>query len=365
MKTVLFAGGGTGGHLMPALAIAQAMVEQDPSIRPFFVGAVRGVEAKVLPARPWAHELLPLEPIYRRQWWRNLSLPLRLWRSVRQAGRILTREAPVLAVGTGGYVAGPVLWAAVRRGVPTVLQEQNALPGVTTRQLASHARQIHLGFPEAEKLLHPGPRTLVRFSGNPIQPPPAVRPERAAAKARLGFRDAPLVLVVGGSQGALGINRAVGDALTGDAGLGRNVQLLWQTGDATHDQFASLRRDGVVRVEAFLDPIADAYAAADLVVARAGAMTMAELAAWGLPSILVPLPTAAADHQLANAQAAAQAGAAVLIEQRELTGGRLAGEVGRLLADPAGLARLRAAMLERGRPQAASEIARDVLGLVG
>ena len=364
MKTVLFAGGGTGGHLMPALAIAQAMVDQDPSVRPYFVGAVRGVEAGVLPARPWAHELLPLEPIYRRQWWRNLALPLRLWRTVAQAGRILEREAPVLAVGTGGYVAGPVLWAAQRRGVPTVLQEQNAYPGVVTRRLASRARQIHLGFPEAERLLHAGPRALVRFSGNPIQPPPAVRPDRAAAKARLGFRDAPLVLVVGGSQGALGINRAVAEAIGTTGSLGGGVQLLWQTGSATHDQFASLRRDGVVRVEAFLDPIGDAYAAADLVVARAGAMTMAELAAWGLPVILVPLPTAAADHQLANARAAEQAGAAVLIEQRDLTGGRLAEEVRRLLGDSAGLARLRSGMLARARPLAASEIARDALGLV-
>jgi UDP-N-acetylglucosamine--N-acetylmuramyl-(pentapeptide) pyrophosphoryl-undecaprenol N-acetylglucosamine transferase len=364
VKTVLFAGGGTGGHLMPALAIAEAMVKEDPSVRPFFVGAMRGVEATVLPARPWPYVLLPLEPIYRRQWWRNIGLPLRLWRSIRMARHILAREAPVLAVGTGGYVAGPVLLSAARGGVPTVLQEQNAFPGFATRQLASRARQIHLGFPEAAQHLHPGPDTVVRFSGNPIQPPPAVRPDRAAAKARLGFRDAPLLLVVGGSQGALAINRVVGEALAGDRLTGGGLQVLWQTGAGTHDQFVSFRRDGTVRVESFLDPIADAYAAADLVVARAGAMTMAELAAWGLPAILVPLPTAAADHQLANARAAAESGAAVLIEQRDLTPDSLAGSVRSLLGDSARLARLRESILGRGRPQAASDIAREALGLI-
>src|SRR4029077_14462655 len=155
MSVVLFAGGGTGGHLMPALAIAEAMVEADPSIEPFFVGAERGIEARVLPKRPWRHELLPLEPIYRRPGVKNVMLRLTTWRSLPRLREILRKEQPVLAVGTGGYVAGPVLWAAALAGIPRVLPEENAFPGFAPRRLARKARQIHLGFPEARAYLTP------------------------------------------------------------------------------------------------------------------------------------------------------------------------------------------------------------------
>ncbi len=363
MSVVLFAGGGTGGHLMPALAIAEAMVALDGAIRPHFVGSFRGVEAKVLPARPWPYTLLPFEPIYRRHWWRNVRLPLSLYRTFSGIRQLLRREQPVLAVGTGGYVAGPVLWAAMGRGIPGVLQEQNAFPGVTTRRLARRARQIHLGFPEAGSWLDAGPRTRVLFSGNPIVPVPVDRPTRLVAKGALGLDpERPLALVVGGSQGALAVNQVVAKALTSGVWPG-DVQLLWQTGAGTYEQFRHLATPGV-QVAAFLDPVADAYAAADLVIGRAGAMTLAELAAWGIPSILVPLPTAAADHQLTNARAMVEAGAAALIEQHRLSPEGLAEQVRTLLSDPAGMARMGEALLHRARPDAADSIAREVLQLL-
>lgn len=364
MKTVLFAGGGTGGHLMPALAIADAMVRLDPAVRPFFVGSRRGIEANVLPQRPWPYALLPLEPIRRRQWWKNVTLPFALARAVRQVHALVAEHRPLLVVGTGGYAAGPVVWAAGRRGVPGVLQEQNAFPGIATRRLAGHVRQIHLGFPEARAYLRPGARTEVFDSGNPIQPPPTPRADRGAAKAKWGF-DAgqPVVLVVGGSQGALPINAAV-DVALGEGLWPAGAGLLWQSGSATYERFAARSDRHRVVVRSFIDPIADAYAAADLVVGRAGAMTIAELCAWGLPAILVPLPTAAAGHQLTNARALAGAGAAVLLEQSEATACALADRIRILLGNPAGLAELTRAALRRAHPDAADSIAAKALGIL-
>jgi UDP-N-acetylglucosamine--N-acetylmuramyl-(pentapeptide) pyrophosphoryl-undecaprenol N-acetylglucosamine transferase len=318
----------------------------------------------VLPQRRWRHVLLPLEPIYRRQWWKNIGLPVSIFRSLRRLRLVLSRESPALAVGTGGYVSGPALWAAALRGVPTVIQEQNAYPGFATRRLARRARQIHLGFPEARARLRPGPDTEVFDSGNPIQPPPADgRRLTTDGKRGLGFvPDAPLVLVVGGSQGALGINRLVADAI--HAGQWpANVQLLWQTGPASYAEFKEL--SAVSRkLSAFIDPISPAYQAADLVIARAGAITLAEIAAWGLPAILIPLPTAAANHQLQNARTLAGSGAAVLLEQGGLTGPALVRTVTGLLADPAKMADLSQAIRARARPDAARVIAHEALRLV-
>jgi len=364
VKTVFFAGGGTGGHLMPALAIADAMVRLDPAVRPFFIGSLRGIEANVLRERPWPHELLPLEPLHRRQWWRNASLPLSLLHVASRVQALVGEQRPALVVGTGGYAAGPVVWAAVRRGVPGVLQEQNAVPGLATRWLARQVRQIHLGYAEARAYLEPGRGTEVFESGNPIQPPPAPRPDRAAAKARWGFApDKPVVLVVGGSQGALPINSAVDAAL--ERGIWPSgIQLLWQAGGGMIGRFA-LRDDGArVLVRAFIDPISEAYAAADLVAGRAGAMTIAELCAWGLPSILIPLAAAAAGHQLANARALADSGAAVLLEQSSATADSLSATVGGLLADPARLAGLSESASRRAHPDAAETIAARALGIL-
>jgi UDP-N-acetylglucosamine--N-acetylmuramyl-(pentapeptide) pyrophosphoryl-undecaprenol N-acetylglucosamine transferase len=357
LTTVLFAGGGTGGHLMPALVLAEEMVRLDPSIQPFFVGSRRGVEAGVLTQRPWRYVLLPLEPLRRRQWWKNVALPVSFTRSILAIGGILRRERPGLVVGTGGYVSGPVVGAAMALGVPSLIQEQNAYPGLATRWLAGKARQIHLGFPEARKHLRPGPDTKVFVSGNPIQPPPEVLPPKSEAKSRLGFSpESPVVLVMGGSQGALAINQSVRDALVGGY-WPKDANLVWQTGPGTYSAFSGHAVHGRIVVEPFIDPIERAYSAADLVVARAGAMTLAEVAAWGLPSVLIPLPTAAAGHQLANARALEEAGAAVLLEQVSATGEALGQCVSQLLHDPARLAEIGAAARSRSHPNAVREIA--------
>ncbi len=318
---ILIAGGGTGGHLMPALALAEALSRERDDVEPVLVGAARGVEASLLPTRPFRHYLLPAEPIHRRAWWRNFRWPVVLARLLREGARVLDGEQPALAVGTGGYASGPILAQAHRRGIPLALQEQNAYPGIATRWLASRARQIHLGFPEAARHLRPGRETAVHELGNPIEPPPEPRPGREAARAALGVdAEAPAMLVMGGSQGARSINTAVAEALEG--GLLEGVTLLWSTGPATFEAFERFHRPPDHMVRPFWDPIAQAYAAVDLVVGRAGAMTTAELCAWGLPSILVPLSSAAAGHQARNAEALAAAGAAL-----HLTDGPIAASV--------------------------------------
>ena len=362
MKVVI-AGGGTGGHLMPALALAQAMSELDVSVEPVLVGAKRGVEASILPSRPYKHYLLSLQPIYRREWWKNFRWPMLALKTKRECGVVLERERPAVILGTGGYAAGPVLFWALRRGLPVAIQEQNAFPGLTTRWLARRARQVHLGFPEAAEHLRPGLDTALYQFGNPITPPPEPRPEKVAARAALGIpQDRPVVLVTGGSQGARVINETIAELLCSD-GLD-DVVLLWSTGKHGWEAYSHLHEPPGRTLRSFWDPIAEAYAAADVVIGRAGAMTTAELCAWGLPSILIPLPSAAANHQQKNAEAMARAGAAAHITESELTPTRLKAVLEHLLGNDSALGDMKLAASTRGRPDAARNIAKEVLRLV-
>lgn len=361
MTTVLIAGGGTGGHLMPALAIAAALREGHPDWRVVMVGAQRGVEAGLLPRRGLPYVLLPFEPLYRRQWWRNLRWPGLALRLVRQVRALLDRERPALVLGTGGYAAGPVVWLAARRGLPTAMLEQDAHPGLVTRLLAGRVDEIYLGAPEAEARLRPGPRTVVRFTGSPIAPPTPAR--AAAARVRFALPPGrPVLLVTGGSQGSLAINGLVAEWI--GSGGARGVAVLWAAGAATVDRFRRLHDPPAVQVFEFLDPMADAYAVADLVVARAGMMTIAELCAWGLPSVLIPLPTAAADHQRRNAEAMAAAGAARWVEQEGLTAEGLGRVIAELLENTEARRALADRARARGRPGAVAEIASRLAGLV-
>jgi UDP-N-acetylglucosamine--N-acetylmuramyl-(pentapeptide) pyrophosphoryl-undecaprenol N-acetylglucosamine transferase len=354
--TVLIAGGGTGGHLMPALAIAGALRRAHPDWRIVLAGAKRGVEARLLPTREFPYHLLAAEPIYRRQWWKNLRWPLVALRLVREVDRLLDLERPRVVVGTGGYAAGPVVWRAARRGLPTAIQEQNAYPGFATRRLARVTREIWLGVPEARRHLRPGPDTQVVETGSPIVPPdPGLRAEAMRRFALDPGR--PVVLVTGGSQGAQALNEAVAGWIDGGLGGSGEPQVLWATGRGTYEEFRSRHHPPGVQVFDFLDPMAGAYSVADLAISRAGMMTLSELCAWGIPSILVPLPSAAADHQTSNARALSEAGAAILLRQAELTPGRLRELVAGVLLDPARRSRMAVAAQSRGHPDAADRIA--------
>jgi UDP-N-acetylglucosamine--N-acetylmuramyl-(pentapeptide) pyrophosphoryl-undecaprenol N-acetylglucosamine transferase len=360
---VVFAGGGTGGHLYPGIAIARALVRARPSISPFFIGARRGIERHVLPKTEFPHLLLDLHPLYRSAvWnnWRTLVGATSAWRAI---SKLFAQEQPAVVVGTGGYAAGIVLAHAVVHRIPIVQQAGDSYPGLTARAFSRFSREMYLNFPEAARVLkahHPG--SLVD-TGAPIEPPPSPRPDRRAARAHWGFPTdgGRVVLVYGGSQGSLAINRAVSEWIGN--GLPADVYIIWATGRGTHDQFKHLESDRV-RVRDYLSPVADAYAATDLAVARAGAMTTAELFAWEIPAILIPLPTAAADHQTTNAKTLEQAGAALHLPQSALSPERLRTTIQQILTTPGELERLANATTARARPYAAEEIARRILNVI-
>ena len=361
---ILFTGGGTGGHLYPALNIAAAIRLRDPAAECFFVGSRRGIESGVLPESGVPHRLLPLEPIRRARPWRN-------WRLLATAPAVISGIAaafrafrPQVVVGTGGYVSGPALAWARLKGVPIVLQEQNAEPGFVTRLMARHARQVHLGYPEARGRLDVGPATRVFDSGNPVAASLV-----AGDMTDYAWPEGRVLLVVGGSQGARAVNRA----LTRDlrrveaAEWPDDLTVVWVAGRAhateIEGEVRALPVADRIRVEPFIRDLGRQLDAVDLALSRSGAMLVAELCSAGVPSVLVPLPTAAADHQTVNARALAEAGAAIVRPERDLEPGALWGACLELLEDPGRLAAMSRAARERARPDAASTIAESVLAL--
>ena len=359
-RTLYIAGGGTGGHLYPGLAIADAIVQQRPGLSVTFIGAQRGIERIVLPTTQWRHELLDLHPLYRAAPWQN-------WRTIRglatafsRIGALMESHPPVGVLGTGGYAAGALLGYARLRGVPYFLQEQNAVAGLTVRVFSRRARSTFLGFPEAIATLPAAARSRAIVTGNPITPPPASPADRATGRLAWGFQPAVerVVLIFGGSQGSRAINDAVAAWLPDR--LPDNWGAIWVTG---RNEYERLRGYATARIQviAYQQPMADAYAVADLAVARAGAMSTAELCAWGIPMLLIPLPTAAADHQTQNASALAAADAARMIEQGSLASGALGASLDGICAQPSQLAAMSRSARSRARTDAAQVIASHII----
>ncbi len=360
--TVLFAGGGTGGHLYPGLAIARTLRRLDPSVQPLFIGALRGIERTVLPTTEFPHLLLDLHPLYRTKPWENWKTLAGAVSGWRQLGALVQREHPKLIVGTGGYAAGLALAYAAMHRIPIVQQAGDSYPGFTARAFRRWTREYYLAFPEAARIIGGNAAQHVD-TGAPIEPPPTPRPDRTAARRAWGFpaEGGHVLLVYGGSQGSRAINLVVAEWVK--RGVPDDLYLIWMTGKTSYEEFKSLD-GGRVRVREYLSPIADAYAATDLALVRAGAMTTAELFAWEIPAILVPLPTAAADHQSVNARTLAAAGAAIDLPQSGLSAESLSRAVSGLLADPSSMARLEAGAAARARPAAAETIARRILALI-
>jgi UDP-N-acetylglucosamine--N-acetylmuramyl-(pentapeptide) pyrophosphoryl-undecaprenol N-acetylglucosamine transferase len=280
----------------------------------------------------------------------------------RRIGGLVSEQRPAVVVGTGGYAAGIMLAYSVVHGLPIVQQAGDSVPGLTARAFSRWSNEIYLNFPEAARVLKSHHEGSLVDTGAPIEPPPSPLPDRASARLSWGFpaTGGHVLLVYGGSQGARAINRIVGEWI--DRGLPSDLFVIWGTGRTTYEEFKHFESPQV-RVRDYLAPIADAYAATDIALARAGAMTTAELFAWGIPGVLVPLPTAAADHQATNAITLERAGAAVHIPQSQLSVERLDGTMGRLLSEPAELERLAAGARARARPRAAEEIARRILAI--
>lgn len=368
---VVFSGGGTGGHLYPALAVADALGDLRPDARVLFMGSERGIEGRILAERGEWHVLLPVRGIDRAHPLRSLRDAIGIVRSIARSLRLFTRLRPEAVVVTGGYAGAPAGIAAALMGIPLVLQEQNAVPGLVTKLLSRWATQVHVAFPEAVERL-PAGRERARLSGNPVRPVAQV--DRARAREGLGLPDeGPVLLVVGGSQGALRLNRVLLEAVADSLGAGATrpggFHVLWATGPNHHEavtEALGAHGDAAawVRAVPYIEDMPVALAAADLALARAGATFTAELLAHGLPAVLVPLPSAAEDHQLRNAEALASAGAAFVLPQPTLTAARLWTTVTTLLGDPARLEAMGTAASGLARPDAAYEIARAVAGLL-
>lgn len=312
---VLISGGGTGGHIFPALSIADAVNREYPGSEILFVGAENRMEMQRVPAAGYDIIGLPVAGFDRKHLWRNIAVLVKLFRSMRMARRVVTDFRPDVAVGVGGYASGPTLKAAQRAGVPTVLQEQNSYAGVTNKLLAKGASAICVAYPGMEKFF---PADKIVMTGNPVRKALfTVQATQEEAKKELGF-DAkkPLVFVTGGSLGARTLNQAMIEAINiGEAGRVR-FQMLWQCGARDHERCVAAVGDRLpanVQLTEFVTDMPLVYRAADLVVARAGAGTISELEDLGKPTILVPSPNVAEDHQRHNAEALAQRGAADMV----------------------------------------------------
>lgn len=308
---VVFAGGGTGGHLYPALNLAKAMEEKWPVQFRFF-GTRKGIEAKKVPEAGYELVHIPIAGFQRSWTLRNLSFPLRLWQSIRLSHRMIKNFDPHLVIGTGGYVMGPVLRAAIKQGYPTVIQEQNSYPGVTTRMLAKKADVVFVAYEETKEYLQ---NPVIVHSGNPIRVHPMIGKREDLLKRLKLDVNRKVILAFGGSQGSAHINKAIREILTAE-GIPEDHQLLWQTGANEYHSLEAFVKDRgfqKVVVTPFIDPMYEAYHVAEFAICRSGAMTLSELMAYQIPGILVPLPHAAADHQYKNARAVEDKGGAVVV----------------------------------------------------
>lgn len=367
MRTrILLAGGGTGGHLYPALNLAASFrrrAAEEPRL--MYVGARRGLESSVLPERDLPHRLLPMHPIHRSRPWRNWRLVATapaVWWALRELFRDLE---PHLVVGTGGYASGPPLLYGATAGCATALQEQNAAPGLVTRWMAPRVDQLHLGFPEARGSVRPGPETEVFAYGNPVD----VEPDSDGSTPPW-WPEGRVLLVVGGSQGARGLNRRLLDDLRAAREWpGRDLWIVWVSGPAHEDEVresvAGTPWDDRIRVVPFIEGLAALLPRVELAVCRAGAMFVSELTAAGVPSVLVPFPGAAGGHQEANARRLSDAGAAEVRLEERLAPGELWSLVRRIAGDPERLEAMSEAARERGAPDAADRIADELLDLAG
>ncbi len=317
---LIFAGGGTGGHLYPAIAIADRVSELlkgRMSVEIIFVGTTRGLEYRIREKLGYPLRIINVRGIARSLDIRNLLVPFVLVGALIKARRLVKTFAPHVVVGTGGYVSWPVLNMAASQNVATVLQEQNSFPGITTRKLAPRARRIYLGFAKASEYLKTDAKQIV--TGNPVRRTISSGQRQEALRAFKLDAQKKTILVLGGSQGAHAVNTAVLNALEAGS-LPSGYQLLWQTGKRDYTDVVAKAGDKVKghALFPFENRMELVYAAADLAIARAGAITLAELEACAVPAILIPYPFAAGDHQRKNAEEVVKQDFAIMIDEKEL-----------------------------------------------
>lgn len=356
---LIISGGGTGGHVFPAIAIANAFRERHPDAEILFVGALGKMEMTRVPEAGYKIMGLWIAGLQRKLTWSNLMFPVKLIASLWKARQIVRNFRPHVAIGTGGYASGPLMLAATRMGIPALLQEQNSYAGLTNKQLAAKVQRICVAYPGMEAYF---PQEKIVMTGNPVRKDILdVTSKRPEALKHFGFSDnSQTLLVLGGSGGARTINESVLAGL--DQLISSNIQVIWQTGkvyfESVKAQVADkdLRR---VRLYDFLREMDLAYAAANVVVSRAGALSISELCLTRKPSVLVPSPNVAEDHQTRNAMALVKEEAASMIADKDAKT-MLTKEVISLLNDTARCQRLSERIGTLGRPRAAEEIVTEI-----
>ena len=363
---IIVSGGGTGGHIYPAVTIANQIKEKQPDAEIIFVGTREGLECEIVPRYGYPIEFIEVAGFQRKLSLDTIKSTFKLLAGLIDALKLIRKIKPDLVVGTGGYVCGPVLFLAALQGIPTCIQEQNAMPGVTNKILAHFVKKVFLGYQEAGKYF--GGNSEKIFTGNPIRKE-ILEVSRATAIEKFKLDPAKkTILVSGGSRGARSINDAM--ALVETSLVGRSdVQVIHITGETGYEKFIGQVEKKVlmsdnIKVFRYMHDMPLALAAADLAIFRSGAIGLAELMARGIPSILVPYPYATANHQEHNARAVEGAGGAVVILDKELTGEILLKQIESLLADESKLQKMKDAAKALGRPEAAEDIARKVLALL-
>jgi len=356
----LLAGGGTGGHLFPALAIADEIRRLEPASRFLFLGTKGKIEARVVPQRGYAIRMIWISGFHRRLTIDNLLFPVKVVVSLVQSLFVIRQFRPDVVVGTGGYVCGPILFVASLLGIPTVIHESNSFPGVTTRLLAKRVTSIFIAFDEARRWLK---RTdHVRLVGTPTR---VILGTVSKEEGRSFFHiaaDKKTLLVFGGSLGAASINDAVLESIP--ELLASGIQVVWQTGQGDYERVrTALGNKNTGWLGPFIDKMEYAFGAADLVVCRSGATTIAELTRVGKPGIVIPYPFAAGDHQTHNARSLVDGGAAVMIADKDARK-NLKENVIELLNDSKRLDTMSKASARLGKPDAGRDIATAILGMI-
>jgi UDP-N-acetylglucosamine--N-acetylmuramyl-(pentapeptide) pyrophosphoryl-undecaprenol N-acetylglucosamine transferase len=360
---IILSGGGTGGHIFPAIAIASALKQLLPDAEFLFIGARGRMEMQKVPLAGYPIKGIWISGFQRRFTLKNLLVPFKLIVSLLTVNRIISHFKPDVVIGTGGYASGPALKVATRKQLPTLIHEQNSYPGMTNRLLAGKVDCICVAYEGMERFF-PASRLIV--TGNPVRPEMvSIDGKKEAAFAFFGLsRQKSTLLIVGGSQGALSINRAVGSQL--NALQGSNIQIIWQTGALFYAQAEELvKRSNCehIHVFSFIEHMDYAYAAADAVVSRAGAIAISELSMVRKPAILVPLPIAAEDHQTKNAVALVEQEAAIMINDQDLEKSLAATVIG-LIENKDRQRRLSEQIGRLARPDAALRIAWEALRLM-
>lgn len=353
----LFAGGGTGGHLYPAIAIAQRIKELQPNSEILFIGTKNKIESRVVPNLGFRFKSIIISGFSRQLTIKNILFPFKLLIGMIQALIINIKFKPQVAIGTGAYVSGPAVWGATFMGAKAVLLEQNSFPGLTNRLLEKRVRKIFLSFEESKKYFRDASKLEV--AGNPIRVDIALSDKEEAKKSFGLDASKKTLVIIGGSLGAKSINEAMRNNIEKLTSIGINV--LWQTGELYYDTYASIETKNV-KIMKYFEDVAKAYSAADLLIARAGATTIAEVAQIGIPVVFVPSPNVAANHQYKNAKVLVDADAAELILDSELNK-NIVDEVEKLIFDHEKLNKLKIGIQEFAKPDAINTISNEIIKL--